>query len=226
MQSYIDSTTLPFLDGYLFRVLVNILRSEGAEASGLYNYYEGRIEEQGRALSHYDHILFDYICEAFDRNERRFVHVGSGAGTLTSALAMAGYRIAGIERDEGRFRAATCVKSALADAWPAAMQRYDLVFGEFPTALKRTSWLAKDTVLIFTNCASSWSPTLTESIVASIRGCGDALFDARLFGKIRDSRDERDALLRQLGAAGLAATPIVTTPPDAFYHHLRPRIAA
>jgi hypothetical protein len=29
-----------------------------------------------------------------------------------------------------------------------------------------------------------------------------------------------------LGAAGLAATPIVTTPPDAFYHHLRPRIAA
>jgi hypothetical protein len=219
----IKSKDLPFLDKYLFQVMAELLNTDGADASGLFAYYAKRIENEHRALSDYDLGLFDYVCAAFDPRHRRVVHAGSGIGTLTSALAMAGFNIAGIERDAARFRAAGRIREALAKCWPTVTQAYELLPGEYPSVLHRTPWLSADTVLIFTNCASNWPLPLSKSIISTFSACGDVILDTRLFGKIRESAKERRQLLIEIESTGLIATPLATTPIDAFYHHVRSR---
>lgn len=222
MQHQAGSGDLTFLDGYLFRVMVQILKSEGVDESGLYNYYRARVQEVGFALSHYDRMLVDYVQARFDRQKRRIVHAGTGLGTLPSALALVGYTVAGLEQDARRIGAAGQVHAALAEAWPAAAERYQLIGGEFPTMLDGTPWLTPATVLIFTNCVTTWPAALRARIMASLKTCGDVILDARLFGEMRDTPEERQAFIGQLEAQGFAATPMAESPPDAFYHHLKP----
>lgn len=216
------TSNLSFLDGYLYRVMVDLLKSEGASA-GLYAFYEDRIENEGRALSLYDRAIFDYVLANFDLQGRQIVHAGIGLGTLGLALATAGYRVTGIEQDEQRFRTAIRVQGAVKDAWPAVADRYTLVAGEFPTVLGGTALLDPDTVLIFTNCGATWPEELTSRAIASFASCGDVILDTRLFGLVRNSPDERRQLLDRIRAQGLAAVPITTSPPDSFYHHVKKR---
>ena len=222
MQHQAGSGDLTFLDGYLFRVMVQILKSEGVDESGLYNYYRARVEEVGFAPSHYDRMLVDYVQARFDRQNRSIVHAGTGLGTLPSALAFTGYTVAALEQDAGRIRAAGQVHAALAEAWPAAVERYQLIGGEFPTVLDGTPWLAPATVLIFTNCVTTWSDELRARIMASLQTCGDVILDTRLFGEMRDTPEERQAFIAQLEAQGISATPMAESPSDAFYYHLEP----
>jgi hypothetical protein len=222
MPHQAGSGDLTFLDGYLFRVMVQILKSEGVDESGLYNYYRARVEEVGLALSHYDRMLVDYVQARFDRKGRRIVHAGTGLGTLPCALAFAGYTVAALEQDAGRIRAAGQVHAALAEAWPAAAERYTLIGDAFPTALDGTPWLTPTTVLIFTNCVTTWPDAQRAQIMASLQSCGDVILDTRLFGEMRNTPEERRAFIGQLEAQGFAATPIAESPPDAFYHHLKP----
>jgi hypothetical protein len=216
-----DPENLAFLDGYLFRVMVDMLRTEGAEASGMYDFYKARVEVVGTALSDYDRMLFSYVLEHFDRDKHRVVHAGTGLGTLPSALAMAGYAVAGIEQDPPRFRGASQLRGALADAWPTGPGRYHLIQGEYPTVLSGTAWLDPSTVLIFTNCGASWSDQLTTRIIASFESVGHVLLDARLFGKVRDEPRERDKLIEWMRLQGLAAAAVVESTPGTFYYHLR-----
>lgn len=218
------TSNLSFLDGYLYRVMVDLLKSEGASA-GLYAFYEDRIENQGRALSLYDRAIFDYVLANFDLGDRQIVHAGIGLGTLGLALATAGYRVTGIEQDEQRFRIASHVQGAVEDAWPAVAERYAIVAGEFPTVLRGTALLGPDTVLIFTNCGATWSDELTARIIASLASCGDVILDARLFGEVRNSPDERRQLLDRVRDQGMVAAPIATSPPDSYYHHVKKRLA-
>ncbi len=214
---------LSFLDGYLYRVMVDLLKSEGASA-GLYAFYEDRIENEGRALSLYDRAIFDYVLANFDLVGRQIVHAGIGLGTLALALATAGYRVTGIEQDEQRFRIATRVQGAVRDAWPSVAERYAIVAGEFPTVLGGTALLGPDTVLIFTNCGATWPEELTARVIASLASCGDVILDTRLFGQVRNSPDERRQLLDRLRTQGMAAVPIPTSPPDSYYHHVKKRL--
>jgi hypothetical protein len=211
---------LAFLDGYLYRVLVKILRSGDIETTGLYDFYLYRIEQCGVALSNYDKVLIGHALANFAPQARRVVHAGIGLGTLASALVVAGYKVAGIERDPRRFRAASSVRAALADAWPGAAERYELIEGEFPTALDNTSWVARDAVLIFTNCGAGWTDELTERIIASFPNYGDVILDTRLFGNTRDLPAEREQLLERIAPRALAAQPIDAAP-NAFYYHMR-----
>ncbi len=124
----------PFLDGYLFRVMVDMLRSAGTETSDLYNFYKPRIEQEGYALSGYDRILFEYVRTNFDPAKRKVADAGIGLG----ALAMEGFNVDGQENDVGRFGAATRIRSAMVDVLPGAAARCDLIAGSFPAALPDT----------------------------------------------------------------------------------------
>ncbi|GEP58620.1 hypothetical protein [Reyranella soli] len=217
------TANLSFLDGYLYRVMVDLLKSEGASA-GLYAFYQDRIENEGRALSLYDRAIFDYVLSNFDLGGRQIVHAGTGLGTLALALATAGYRVTGIEQDDQRFRTAIRVQRAVKDAWPAVAERYTLIAGEFPTVLDGTALLGPDTVLIFTNCGATWPDELTTRVIASFASCGDVILDTRLFGVVRNSPDERRRLVDRIAAQGLAAVPIATSPPDSFYQHVKKRL--
>lgn len=221
MSPVVTTDNLAFLDGYLFRVMVDLLKSEGAEASGLYDYYRARIERERRALSDYDQALFGFTLTNFDRRTRRIVHAGIGIGTLACALAAAGYTVAGIERERQRFAAAGTVRSALIDAWPDAAERYTLMDGEFPAAVAETPWIGPETILIFSNCVAGWSDELTAAAIALFAACGDVVLDVRLFGNLRELPAERQKLLDRIEAQGLSATAITAMPHDAFYYHVR-----
>lgn len=219
MPSSIAPKSLDFLDGFLFRVMVNILKSDGSE-TGLFDYYEARIRS-GITLSLYDRAVFDYVLKHFDRQNRRIVHAGIGAGTLTSILAVAGYHIVGIERNGKRFEVANRIREALADAWPHVIEHYDLLSGVFPATVEKTNWIGPHTVLIFTNCGAGWTDELTTQIIETMAHCGDTILDARLFGKVRHLPAERQELLLLIEAQGLVTTPISETPPGTFYYHVQ-----
>ncbi len=218
-----QSEDLALLDRHLLKVMINMLRAEGAQASGLYAYYEGRIDQDRRAFTAYDRMLFDYVLAHFDRKELQIVHAGIGIGTLLSALAVAGYAVTGVESDGPRFSAANRVRSALSVAWPAAVNRYDLVVGEFPSILDEIPLRSSRKVLIFTNCGASWSKDLTARAIASFALFDDVILDTRLFGNVRDTPEERQQLIDRIEAEGLVATPIAQSPPMTFYFHLRSR---
>lgn len=224
MPHQTGSDNLDFLDGYLFRIMVQILRSEDVDASGLYNYYRARVEQSGAALSPYDRMLVNYVRARFDRRDRRIVHGGTGLGTLPSALAFSGYTVAGVEQDAARLRTAGRIHAALTEAWPAIAERYELIEGEFPTVLAGTPCLSPETVLIFTNFVATWPVGLASRIMTSLSACGDAILDMRLFGQVRDTPEERQNLVDQFEAQGLIASPIAESPPGAFYYHLKPRL--
>ncbi|MEI8154506.1 MAG: hypothetical protein WCG92_23425 [Hyphomicrobiales bacterium] len=218
----IGAGRLAFLDGYLFRVMVDMLRSAGAESYGLYDFYKARIEQEGSALSGYDRILFEYVRTNFDPAERKLMHAGIGLGTLASALSKEGFNVVGLERDAGRFSAATRVRSAVVDVWPAAAERYDLIAGSFPAVLLDTLWIAPQTLLVFTNCGSGWPDEFTDSVIALFPRFGDIILDTRLFGTVRDLPDERRHLIAKIEAQGLAVKSIPgAIAIGAYYYHIQ-----
>ncbi len=221
MSTLPDPSNLDFFDGYLFRVMVDILKADGVDTSGLYNYYRVRIQNNGQALSGYDRMLVQYARTHFDPQQRKIVHAGTGIGTLPSGLAAVGFATAGIEQDSQRFRAANRLRDAIADAWPAAAERYLLILGEFPKSLALTPWISPESVLMFTNCVASWSDELTTHIIGSFRGFGDVILDTRVFGIVRDTPEERLALLDRIEAQGLKSKAIEKNPVGSFYVHLQ-----
>jgi hypothetical protein len=214
---------LSFIDGYLFRVMLEMLMSDGLEESGFYDFYGRRIEQQLRALSWYDKEVVGYITKRFDREKRRILHVGIGVGTLTAALAITGYVIGGIERDGRRYRAATRIREAVAEAWPKTAERYSLIHGEFPTTVIETPWMGRDVILIFTNCVATWSGDLTEKIITSLSRFGDVLLDLRQFGRLREDPMERAELVGLIERQGLIVTPIAKMlQRSSYYCHIGP----
>lgn len=224
MPVSIELRSLDFLDGYLFRVMLDILKSEGAQ-TGLYSYYEARIRG-GHALSTYERMIVDYAVERFDPKSRRVVHAGIGIGTLTSVLAVIGYDIAGIEQDMTRFRMADRLRASIMEAWPDVAERYELFPGGYPAIIADTAWMRSDNVLVFTNCGAGWSDELTDQIIATMPSFNDVILDARLFGRIRESDAERQELVSRIERRGLTATAIRQSPSSAFYYHVRPRTVA
>ena len=222
----VDAAALSFLDGYLYRVMVEMLRSEGTQESGLYDFYKARIEQERYALSGYDRLLLGYLSANFDADKQKVLHAGIGVGTLACALALAGFKVAGLERDRGRTIAASRVRSAVIERWPAIEERYQLMPGTFPTTFIGSDWIDNRTILVFTNCGSDWPEELTNSIIDLFPSFCGVVLDARLFGKVRDSEDEQQALVSRIQGRGLTATPLPETNRlGAYYFHFQRQAA-
>lgn len=216
----VDEAALSFLDGYLYRVMIEMLRSEGTQESGLYDYYKARIEQERHALSGYDRILLGYLSANFDSSEQRVLHAGIGVGTLACALALAGFKVAGLERDRGRTIAASRVRSAVIDRWPVIEERYQLMPGTFPATVNGTDWIGDRTILVFTNCGAGWSEEFTDEIIDLFPSVCGTILDARLFGKVREGEEERQALVARIQGRGLTAKPLPETNRlNAYYFH-------
>jgi len=219
---YPDSAgNLDFIDGYLYRVMRELLQGQDADSTGLYGYYIRRIEVLRRALSWYDRRLYEYIDSQFDRGSRKIVHVGVGVGTLAAALAIGGFVTAGIERDGRRFAAADRVRAAVIETWPAAAERYTLIRGGFPAGIAGTTWISPETVLVFTNSVAGWSDELTREILDCFPSYGDVLFELRQFGRLREA-DEREALLAAMRERGLVTAAVPEMPANSYFFHARP----
>jgi hypothetical protein len=213
---------LSFLNGYLFREMVIMLRTDGPEASGLYSFYEARIEQERSALSRYDRILVKYLFEQRSEARRRIIHAGIGLGTLAASLSFVGFEIAGVESDQKRYFSATRLHNALADACPKAARRYHVIYGEFPAVLKNTAWTDSRPTLVFTNCGGTWSPDLMEETIRLMPSFGDVILDARLFGIVREDPEDRAELVRRIEAQGLRGILIPgMSGLNAFYYHFK-----
>jgi len=218
----VDREVLSFLDGYMYRVLLDMLRSAGAEESGLYDFYKARLELERHALTGYDCFLLEYLVAHFDRGSRSVVHAGIGVGTLTTALAVAGFGVTGLERDRKRYLAASRVRAAVCYIWSDVAGRYRLIEGTFPAAVLDTPSVSENSILVFTNCGADWSSSFTNSIIDLFSRFGDVLLDTRLFGTVRNAPEERDALIDAIRQRGLTVTALPETQQlGAYYHHIK-----
>jgi hypothetical protein len=208
------------LDHLLVDQMLNILAADGVDASGFYEYYQARLEEGRGVLSAYDRALVHYVAANFTPADCRIVHAGIGVGQLALALALLDYNIAGIERDMRRFTSAARLREAVSRVWPAALARYTAINGEFPEVLLGTGWIASDVLLIFTNCSASWSDDLTDKIIGTFPSFGHVILDARVFGVVRDTHDERQSLIERIQEHGLYPQPVSGEPPLTHYYHV------
>ncbi len=110
--------SLDFLDGYLFRLLQEIVSKHGLDESGFENYYGSRITEKIGGLIEYEERLARYLLEGYPG--RRVVHAGIGIGILACVLASNGMTVAGVEYYPKRVASAHHLRSALIEIWPEA----------------------------------------------------------------------------------------------------------
>lgn len=196
------SVTLDFLDGYLFRLLQEILADRGAEKSGFFDYYATRVTGKLGGLMEYEERLARYLLANFAG--RHVVHAGTGVGTLPCAIACNGMTVTAIEGLRTRVESAQRLRVAIVEIWPEVDQRYDIIEGTFPEALPATR-CGPETILAFTNVASAWDEQQETSIIHSMQRFGQAVLDLRLFGHVRNEEADRNELFSRIAATARRA---------------------
>lgn len=210
------SVSLDFLDGYLFRLLQEILAERGAEKSGFFDYYAARITRKLGGLMEYEERLAHYLLANFA--DRHVVHAGTGIGTLPCALACNGMTVTAIEGLHARVESARRLRGALIEIWPEVDRRYDIIEGTFPGALPATQY-GPDSILAFTNVASAWDEQQETSIIQSMQRFGQAVLNLRLFGHVRNEEADRNELFARIAATARSAErlPDIGVELDAHY---------
>ena len=208
--------SLDFLDGYLFRLLQEILAERGAEKSGFFDYYATRVTGKLGGLMEYEERLARYLLAIFAGHH--VVHAGTGVGTLPCALACNGMTVTAIEGLHARVESAQRLRCAIVEIWPEVGQRYDIIEGTFPEALPTTQ-CGPETILVFTNVASAWNEQQETSIIQSMQRFGQAVLDLRLFGHVRNDEADRKELFSRIAATARSAErlPNVGANLDAHY---------
>lgn len=210
------SVSLDFLDGYLFRLLQEIIADRGVEDSGFFEYYSSRLKEKIGGLMEYEERLARYLLANF-RN-RHVVHAGTGIGTFPCALACSGMTVTAIEHYRPRVASARRIRAAIVDIWPEVGPRYDIIEGFYPGALSLKRH-RPDTILVFTNVASNWNAEQQTAIIQSMQGFGAVILDLRLFGRVRGEDTERTSLFDRIAATAQSAErlPNVASHLDAHF---------
>lgn len=210
------SVSVDFLDGYLFRLLQEIVADRGSEKSGFFDYYTARVTGKLGGLMEYEERLARYLLANF--SGRHIVHAGTGIGTLPCVLACNGMTVTAIEGLHSRVESARRIRKALVDIWPEADSRYEIIAGVYPEALASRPY-GPDAVLVFTNVASAWTLEQEGSIIHSMQGFGDAVLDLRLFGHVRDEEGERAELFARIASTARRAgrLPDIGARLDAHY---------
>ena len=221
MQKSLDAGVLrsiEFFDGFLLRVLQEEF-VEGSNETGLYGYYEVRVRANLGGLLDYEGAIALFLMERFPA-ERRFLHIGIGAGTTTSLLAAMGRRITGIEGDTNRAKLAAIVRNAVVRTWPSVEHRYRLIAGLFPEAVVPEADLAdQNPVIFFTNFGAVLTADAEDRILDALPGYSDVVLDLALMGRVRSTEEQRADLAGRIESRGFHEGISVPAPSNAFYFH-------
>ena len=188
---------LQFLNGYLVAAMHELHIAKGDVKSGLFQFYIDRYKNQRRALPDYEMLVADYVVATFPAG-MRVAEAGAGIGTLSVALAMLGCNVAAIESNKDRAEAARALAARMGAVAGPGAGRLDVVEGIFPDVLFNGSMTSKAQVLVFTNFISDMPDPVQWHIAANFFRFERVILDLRLFGRYRDSENERQELVEQI----------------------------
>lgn len=184
---------LGFMNGYLVAFLQEMHTRVGEVEGGLYQYYVQRYSNLKIGLLLYERHLTHYIDASIFKGAR-ILHVGIGCGTLTSTLYSLDFNITGIEADGMRHKLAVILQERMKALFNSKIGAYDVVNGYFPTVLTTKLAGQNFNVLLMTNLGAGLSDDVQSAIVALFPNFGHVILDLRLFGRTRESGEERAAL--------------------------------
>lgn len=176
----------------------------GLTASGAYDYYAQRLDK-GEAFMPYERaVMRDVIA----LRPSRVVHAGIGIGPVTAALARAGIPAVGYEKDKARFAAAEALRDELG-------LEYDLRQSYYPD-----DDIGAGGLLLFTNVGAGWTREQEDAVIGTFACFDTVILDLRLFGSVRDTEADQDALRQRLSMVGR----VENLPPigGAAYVRIRP----
>lgn len=162
------------------------------------DYYLDKLA-RGVLFETYDIALAEYAGRDLPRNAS-IVELGSGYGELSLMLALKGFRVLGMEADEGRHEGCTMLMQELASLG-LRLPALGFVLGSFPDALPETTAKTGETVLACTNVTSSDMMERMEQILRVLPRFDHLIIEVSRFGETRDLRSIQ-SLLAAIGAAG------------------------
>ena len=171
----------------------------GPEASGLYNYYAGRLDKPFLFLD-FDLKLVECIFQslpAFDA----YVEAGAGLGWLSAMIAHAGRRAVAVEVDERRFLALVALQTTLGMHLPGLYGRLAAHNGLFPCAVPGVErWKA---MLVAANIVSDEPGLDEDAMIRELAHYAGAVVDLARFRIYRRDEAAVLALLERMIASGL-----------------------
>lgn len=211
---------LDFLDGYLLSALNDIVTGNGVETSGLGGFYQGRITNRWGGLSDYEERVTQYILA--NCAQRRVVEVGAGLGTLPIALALNGMVTAAVEFYDVRARTAQRLRANLIVPFPELADKYEFIYGAFPTVLEGTNWVGRNVLVLFTNVGAGWDEAQTSKAIGWCQACSEAILDLALFGRERRDPAEQSALFDRIASVASAAKRVPDLGGEYAHFHFLP----
>ncbi len=179
------------------RIAAERLAELGGEKSGVTGFYVTRGIE-GTILHSPEIAVARVVAERFHRR-RPIWEIGCGLGTLTTRLALDGFRAIGIDRNAARIATAR----AIADAAGCANTGVEFVIGRFPAATVER-WGMADAVALVTNLLGAADAAEQLRFIRGLHGFGDVIVDLqRLFTRRMTASqfDEIVGMFRQVGFA-------------------------
>ena len=171
----------------------------GPEASGLYNYYAGRLEKPFLFLD-YDFKLIECIFEGLPAYDA-YVEAGAGLGWLSAMIAHAGRRAVAVEVDERRFLALVALQTTLGMHLPGLSGRLAAHRGLFPCAVPGVE--RARAMLVAANIVSEEPGLDEDAMIGELARYASAVVDLARFRSYRRGEAAVLALLKRMVASGL-----------------------
>ena len=187
---------LRFFDGYFSR----LIQEHGACMGDA--YYKNRVEQRVGALAEYDDAIVRWVMCKWPPEARPYVvHAGTGMGFLATILAVNGCHVLALDYYQPCAEAAQAVKDALVGLVPEIADRLTIGCAGYPegaTAVPSIKTVSSpaglDRLLVFTNVGAGWDLERFERVVTSFVDYDYVILSLRLFGQIRESPEEWQAL--------------------------------
>lgn len=188
-----DSTTLD-MNQVLHQLVNRRVNELGELSSGAFHFYAARLAG-GRMMMSYDCWLPPYITGL---SPSSVTYAGCGFAFAGFALALRGIKVCAIERDERRYGGLNYLFEELSRTFPMISENFSPRYGLFPEAADPA---APGELLLFCNFVARLPPEMENAIMATFPSYGAVILSERLFGAVRNSEDDREALAAKLIAA-------------------------
>lgn len=185
------------------RILRDRVELLGIDKSGAYQHYN-LLLSRGFPIPSYEIAILDLVRRRFADLDA-YHEIGSGLGTLPLMLAHDGFLAVGIERDEPRHLTAVAILRDLAAGLPGIERNCRLIGAPFPDAIADLD--VSGSMAILTDFVSTHSEAELVKLCEGLAKYRYVLLDLQRFCCKRESLDEQQALIEELGGYGLSPCP-------------------